>query len=190
MYMVLQRHSRWTMKSKNFRWWATNYFVWTSFHRKNLPSWRPGKRHQPGLNNHGNFQKSRQHRQCRASEHRAEHSEILQDTGVYSNNRTSNIVRLFAKLVYWHRFHTRAPRVSPVTSFKLSSIELSCVGFDSAWYLFCVADSHMDKGMKFGTLYKYKARCVPWTRLLRPGWCLLPGLQLGRFFRWKLVHAD
>ena len=103
-----------------------------------------------------------QHRQCRASEHRAEHSEILQDTGVYSTNRTSNIVRLFAKLVYWHRFHTRAPRVSPVTSFKLSSIELSCVGFGSAWYLFCVADSHMDKGMKFGTLYKYKARCVPW----------------------------
>ena len=103
-----------------------------------------------------------QHPQCRASEHRAEHSEILQDTGVYSTNCTSNIVRLFAKLVYWHRFHTRAPRVSPVTSFKLSSIELSCVGFDSAWYLFCVADSHMDKGMKFGTLYKYKARCVPW----------------------------
>ena len=103
-----------------------------------------------------------QHRQYRASEHRAEHSEILQDTGVYSTNRTSNIVRLFAKLVYWHRFHTRAPRVSPVTSFKLSSIELSCVGFDSAWYLFCVADSHMDNGMKFGTLYKYKARCVPW----------------------------
>ena len=103
-----------------------------------------------------------QHRQCRASEHRAEHSEILQDTGVYSTNRTSNIVRLFAKLVYWHRFHTRAPRVSPVTSFNLSSIELSCVGFDSAWYLFCVADSHMDNGMKFGTLYKYKARCVPW----------------------------
>ena len=63
-----------------------------------------------------------QHRQYRASEHRAEHSEILQDTGVYSTNRTSNIVRLFAKLVYWHRFHTRAPRVSPVTSFKLSSI--------------------------------------------------------------------
>ena len=59
MYMVLQRHSRWTMKSKNFRWWRTNYFVWASFHRKNLPSWRPGKRHQPGLNNHGNFQKSR-----------------------------------------------------------------------------------------------------------------------------------
>ena len=49
-----------------------------------------------------------QHRQCRASEHRAEHSEILQDTGVYSTNCTSNIVRLFAKLVYWHRFHTRA----------------------------------------------------------------------------------
>ena len=63
-----------------------------------------------------------QHPQCRASEHRAEHSEILQDTGVYSTNRTSNIVRLFAKLVFWHRFHTRAPRVSPVTSFKLSSI--------------------------------------------------------------------
>ena len=103
-----------------------------------------------------------QHRQYRASEHRAEHSEILQDTGVYSTNCTSNIVRLFAKLVYWHRFHTRAPRVSPVTSFNLSSIELSCVGFDSAWYLFCVADSHMEKGMKFGTLYKYKARCVPW----------------------------
>ena len=68
----------------------------------------------------------------RTSEHRAEHSEILQDIGVYSTNCTSNIVRLFAKLVYWHRFHTRAPRVSPVTSFKLSSIELSCVGFDSA----------------------------------------------------------
>ena len=44
----------------------------------------------------------------RASEHRAEHSEILQDIGVYSTNCTSKIVRLFAKLVYLHRFHTRA----------------------------------------------------------------------------------
>ena len=29
---------------------------------------------------------------------------------------------------------------------------------------------------------------LPW--LLRPGWCLLPGLQLGRFFRWKLVQTE
>ena len=142
-----------------------------------------------------------QHRQYRASEHRAEHSEILQDTGVYSTNRTSNIVRLFAKLVYWHRFHTRAPRVSPVTSFKLSSIELSCVGFDSAWYLFCVLVFSTALQIPTWTRAWSLVLCInirrvacldfwklPW--LLRPGWCLLPGLQLGRFFRWKLVQTE
>ena len=29
-----------------------------------------------------------------------------------------------------------------------------------------------------------------WLWLLRPNWCLLPGVQLGSFFRWKLVYTD
>ena len=59
MYMILDRHSRRRMKSILLLIEGQTNLHWPISIEKNLPSWTPGKRHQPGFNNHNYFQKSR-----------------------------------------------------------------------------------------------------------------------------------
>ena len=59
MYMILDRHSRRRMISMLLLIEGQTNLHWPISIEKNLPSWTPGKRHQPGFNNHNYFQKSR-----------------------------------------------------------------------------------------------------------------------------------
>ena len=90
----------------------------------------------------------------------------------------------------WGSLDWSALVVGPAPPSSFIGVELRWIRF-VVWYLVCVADSHMEKSMKFGALYKYKAHCVPWflkvTVVIETGLVSFTLPSTRQILRWKLA---